>query len=74
MNSVKMIPVQSSNLQAVGYDVSEKRLYVRFLNGSEYVYFNVPENIYQGLMQAASHGQFLDRFVKKAGYTYERII
>jgi len=66
-------PVSSSNLASVGYDSQSKLLEVEFLDGSVYQYFNIPSYIYTGLMNAASHGSFLDTFVKKAGYNYRRI-
>lgn len=66
-------PVNSSNLSSVGYDSAQHILEVAFHNGAVYQYFGVPNHIYQGLMRAASHGQYLDTFVKKAGYTYQRI-
>ncbi|MEI8305507.1 MAG: KTSC domain-containing protein [Chloroflexales bacterium] len=67
-------PVSSSNIASVGYDAVQQTLEVAFHNGAVYQYFNVPAHIYTGLMQAASHGQYLDAFVKKAGYTYHRVL
>ena len=66
-------PVSSSNLESVGYDAATSTLEVAFLNGSVYQYFGVPASIYHGLMNAASHGSFLDAYVKKAGYSYQRV-
>jgi hypothetical protein len=66
-------PVTSSNLASVGYDPTNRVLEIEFLSGSIYQYFNVPENIYSGLMQAGSHGSYFDAFVKKAGYRYARV-
>jgi len=70
---MSITPVSSSNLASVGYDSQSKLLEVEFLDGSVYQYFNIPSYIYTGLMNAASHGSFLDTFVKKAGYNYRRI-
>ena len=67
-------PVQSSNLESVGYDAATATLEVAFLNGSIYQYFNVPASVYEGLMTAPSHGHFLDVYVKKAGYLYKRVL
>ncbi|MFJ1937951.1 KTSC domain-containing protein [Kitasatospora sp. NPDC088160] len=68
-----LIPVQSSNLAAVGYEPSEGVLEVHFKNGTAYQYLDVPALVHQGLMLASSKGGYLDRFVKKAGYRYERV-
>lgn len=67
------IPVSSSNLASVGYDAIHKKLEIRFRNGRLYEYSRVPENIFSGLMNAASHGKYFDRHIKKAGYSYRRI-
>jgi hypothetical protein len=65
--------VSSSNLASVGYDLINRRLEIRFRNGRLYEYSRVPENIFSGLMNAASHGKYFDRHIKKAGYPYRRI-
>jgi len=67
-------PVQSSSVSSVGYDRDSSMLEVEFLNGSVYQYFGVPESIFNGLMNAPSKGTFLDQVVKKAGYSYARIV
>ena len=61
-------PVASDNLKAIGYDQTAKILEIEFLDGSIYQYFDVSLTIYAGLMKAISHGQFIDTFIKKAGY------
>jgi len=58
--------VPSSNVEAVGYDVGGRELWVRFLSGDTYVYSNVDEGTYQSLISAASVGSYLNRAVKGA--------
>lgn len=65
--------VSSSNLASIGYDYSSSTLEVEFNNGGIYQYFNVPSSVYEGLMNASSHGQYFDQNIKKAGYRYTRI-
>lgn len=65
-----MTPVESSNLESVGHD--GMNLFVRFKNGSIYVYFHVPKALYQELLAADSKGNFLSKHVKDA-FQYERI-
>lgn len=65
--------VQSSNLASVGYDSGSQTLEVEFNNGGIYQYAGVPQNVYDGLMNASSHGSYFDANVKKAGYTYTRV-
>ena len=66
--------VRSRNIDGVGYDFETSTLGIRFLNGSEYHYLDVPDDIYNGLLQAESPGKFLNKYVIKAGYSYRRII
>jgi hypothetical protein len=65
--------VSSSHLASVGYDSATNTLEIEFNDGSVYQYFNVPESIYRGLMQAASHGTYFDRYIKKGGYSHRRV-
>ncbi len=65
--------VDSSNLASVGYDPSNQILEIEFNHGGIYQYQKVPESIYNGLMNASSHGQYFDRNIKKAGYSYTKI-
>ncbi len=58
------IPVDSSNLASVGYDPNSLTLEIEFNNGSLYQYFDVPEVVYQQLMQADSKGTFLNAYIK----------
>lgn len=51
-------PVDSSMLQRMGY--SDGNLYVTFREGdAKYVYYDVPEHIYEGLDRAESKGEFM---------------
>jgi hypothetical protein len=65
--------VSSSNVAAVGYESETNTLGVRFLDGSEYHYFGVPEDVFEGLRSASSVGSYLNQCVKKAGYSYSKV-
>lgn len=65
--------VLSSNIDSIGYDSANQILEVKFLNGSIYQYYDVPEYLYVGLMSADSHGKYLNEYIKKGGYRYERV-
>lgn len=69
----EMIPVESSNLQAVGYDDNQHILQVEFKNSTVYQYFNVERYIFDGLLSAESKGKYFDQNIKKAGYSYSEI-
>ena len=61
---VEMTYVDSSNIEAVGYDDAAEELHVRFLTGATYVYHGVPRHIFDDLVAAPSKGSFLNREVK----------
>ncbi len=65
-------PVSSSNIASIGYDENSSTLEIEFLNNSIYQYFDVPQHIYQALMQANSHGQYLAQNIKGV-YRYSKI-
>jgi KTSC domain len=71
--SMSRTPVSSSNLASVGYDRTTQTLEIEFLHGGVYQYSGVPPSVYDGLMEAESHGSYFDRHVKKAGYSYRKI-
>ena len=55
----KLIPVESSMIQAVGYDPKSRILEVVFNSGRTYCYEGVPPKVYKGLMAADSKGQYM---------------
>lgn len=65
--------VSSSNSASIGYDPMQMILEVEFLNGSIYQYYDVPEALYEGIMSAESHGKYLNEYIKKGGYRFERV-
>lgn len=67
------ISVASSNLVSIGYDSSTHVLEVEFSKSRVYQYFDVPSSVYDGLMAASSHGTYFDQYVKKAGYSYQKV-
>lgn len=56
--------VDSSNVEAVGYDSDAQELHVQFLSGGYYIYHGVPQEIYDDFLAAPSIGSFLNRVVK----------
>lgn len=71
---MERIPVSSSNLASVGYDLDSAVLEVEFNHGGVYQYTGVPEDVYLGLMNAGSHGKYFDQYVKKARYPYTKLV
>lgn len=66
------VPVNSSNIDSIGYDEDKMVLEIAFKGGGIYRYYNVPEIVHIGLMEAPSHGKYFHSEIK-GEYTYERI-
>jgi hypothetical protein len=65
-------PVSSSNLSRVRYDENSSTLEIEFQGGRIYQYFDVPKNIFDGLLTAGSHGQFFHEQIK-GHFRYSRV-
>ena len=57
----KMEKVESSNVDRIGYDSTNKIAYVLFLNRSMYGYMDVPEEAFESLKNADSVGSHFCR-------------
>ena len=64
--------VASSNIRAIGYDVTTQTLEIEFLSGWVYQYYEVPEYLYDQIMKASSKGQFLHYYIRNA-FPYSRV-
>lgn len=71
-----MIPVESSNVSAFGYDEDKNILYVKFLgkDGSDrlYSYYDVEPDVYSAFMESDSKGQFVWKYLRNR-YNYARL-
>jgi len=59
---MNMIPVGSSDIASVGYENGVLRIH--FHSGGLYAYYSVPQDVYEGLMSAGSHGRYFHAFIK----------
>jgi hypothetical protein len=55
---------ESSNIARFGYDSDSRILKVEFKAGGVYDYFDVPENVFDGMRNAPSKGQYLAQQIK----------
>ena len=69
---LEMQYVESSNIQAVGYDEDKEILVLDFNSGTTYQYENVPVGVYQGLMDAESIGKYFHKNIRSV-YEYSKI-
>lgn len=70
LTRVAMTPLQSSNLRGVG--IWAGLLVIEFQSGAMYVYFDVPSELYDGLLSADSPGRYHARHIRNA-YPYTRV-
>lgn len=59
-----MIQVNSSALEAVGYDPASQRMRIRFAGGNTYDFCRVPEQVHRGLMTAGSLGTYYNDHIR----------
>ena len=64
--------VDSTNVEAIGYDETRQELHVRFLESGSYVYFDVPEAVFTEFLQAPSKGLYLNTHIKGM-YQFDRL-
>lgn len=61
---MSMIAVNSSTIEAIGYDASAMTLQVKFKNGALYEYSEVPQYVYDAVIESESVGKALNSEVK----------
>jgi hypothetical protein len=65
-----MIPVDSSNVAALGHD--SRGLFVRFKSGETYLYHQVPESAFHRALSTDSVGGFVHKNIK-SNYRTEKL-
>lgn len=65
------IETESSNIARFAYDDTSHVLKVEFKNGGIYNYFDVPQQVFEGMRNAPSTGQYLAQQIKGT-YRYAR--
>ena len=61
---MERIPVKSTNVKSVGYDLETKTLQVEFKSGGIYQYAGVQPEMYADLLKAESIGRFVSQVVR----------
>ena len=69
---MELTPVESSNIDSIGYDSDLKELVVKFKHAATYSYSGVEPNIFRELMSAESKGKFFSQNVKGI-YEYRKV-
>ena len=61
---MEMIRVNSSAINAIGYDPASLQMQVRFKQGNTYTYCRVPQSVFDGLLRSSSKGTYYDHHIK----------
>ena len=69
---MELIPLKSSLIHSVAYNSDYNSLQINFHQGSIYVYYNVPESVFEQLISAESAGRFYNQQIK-GEYESEKI-
>ena len=64
--------MQSSSIEAAGYDLERRTLRIRYVGGSTYDYQGVPAIVFKELLAAESKGRFVNWSIKPY-YRYTRV-
>jgi hypothetical protein len=70
--AMERVNVESSMIEAVGYDPDSKEMEVVFHSGQIYRYADVPREVYEGLLAADSKGQYMHAHVLDA-FPYRQV-
>jgi hypothetical protein len=56
--------IGSSVIDTVSYDIFSETLVVKFLSGTVWCYYEVPEEMYQGVISASSSGKYFNLHIR----------
>ena len=60
-----MFNVESSNIEAIGYDLETGTLMIRFKSGAIYEYYDVPQFEFDALIASESKGKYANANIYK---------
>lgn len=69
---MERVPVSSSSIAEIGYDSNTATLEIMFSDGRVYQYFEVPQAIYEDLMNAPSIGRYFHVHIR-GNFRFARI-
>jgi len=69
---IKRIPIASSTIATVGYDKEAHILEIEFHHGAIYQYVNVPEKVYEDLLNSPAKGSFFMNEIKGT-FEYQKL-
>ena len=66
-----MALVESEAIAEIEYDPGRRALFVHFVDGEWYTYFDVARSTYDAFVSADSHGRFFQKYIR-GRYNYLR--
>jgi hypothetical protein len=72
MFDLKLDSFESSNLSEIEFAPEHNILRVTFKGGTKYLYYGIPESVFNALRLAESKGSVFNKLVKVGGYKYEK--
>ncbi len=69
---MQRLPVESSDLVAIGYDAKSRTLEIEFKEGRIYQYFDVEPDVYDRFTRTDSYGEYFYAHINKH-YRYKRV-
>lgn len=64
----QMLPFDSSRVDRAGYSHDSHTLYVQFVDGTPWAYYNVEPNVWRNFRRSASPGKFINRTLNNYSY------
>jgi hypothetical protein len=61
---MKPVAVESTTFVTMAYDLDRQLLQLEFRDRATYCYFDVPAEVYQGLVAASSKGSYFNRSIR----------
>ena len=67
--------VTSSMMSAVAYNPERREMEIEFVGGAVYRYRNIPKSLWEGLMNAPSHGKYFWKHIRRfvTQYPFKRV-
>ena len=68
----EMIYVDSTNIEAIGYDAANSELHIQFLKTGLYVFHEVTQEAFDEFMASDSKGSYFNRDIKPVYKNFEK--
>ena len=68
----EMTYVDSTNIEAIGYDAGNTELHIQFLKIGLYVYREAPQEVFDEFMASDSKGSYFNRNIKPVYKNFEK--